>query len=142
MGLSFYRPTSLFARISLILVSTFFFPIAFCVANIQKTVGVWRRYSDFKELSRKVMNGHGEGCATALQSMHPMAVTEEAEIELMPNAITSWRLLKKRQRWFRCLDAGYLSLKVFLLERFLHDILFESNSPDILRNFVGAERNT
>ena len=110
--------------------------------QIQKTVGVWRRYSDFKELSRKVMNGHGEGCATALQSMHPMAVTEEAETELMPNAITSWRLLMKRQRWFRCLDAGYLSLKVFLLERFLHDILFESNSPDILRNFVGAERNT
>ena len=88
-----------------------------------QTVGVWRRYSDFKELSERVMNGHGEGCATALQSMHPMSVTEEAETELMPNAITSWRLLKKRQRWFRCLDAGYLSLKVFLLERFLHDIL-------------------
>ena len=119
-----------------------FFPSNFLLLQIQKTVGVWRRYSDFKELSRKVMNGHGEGCATALQSMHPMAVTEEAETELMPNAITSWRLLKKRQRWFRCLDAGYLSLKVFLLERFLHDILFESNSPDILRNFVGAERNT
>jgi len=69
-----------------------------------------------------------------------MSVTEEAESELMPNAITSWRLLKKRQRWFRCLDAGYLSLKVFLLERFLHDILFESSSPDMLRDFVGVER--
>ena len=105
-----------------------------------QTVGVWRRYSDFKELSERVMNGHGEGCATALQSMHPMSVTEEAESELMPNAITSWRLLKKRQRWFRCLDAGYLSLKVFLLERFLHDIVFESSSPDMLRDFVGVER--
>ena len=48
------------------------------------------------------------------------------------------KLLKKRQRWFRCLDAGYLSLKVFLLERFLHDILFESSNPQILRDFVGV----
>jgi hypothetical protein len=51
------------------------------------------------------------------------------------------RLLKKRQRWYRCLDAGYLSLKVFLLERFLHDILFESSNPDILRDFVGVWSN-
>ena len=48
------------------------------------------------------------------------------------------KLLKKRQRWYRCLDAGYLSLKVFLLERFLHDILFESSNPQILRDFVGV----
>merc|ERR1719491_2747773 len=60
------------------------------------------------------------------------------DIEYLPNAITSWRLLKKRQRWYRCLDAGYLSLKVFLLERFLHDILFESSNPQILRDFVGV----
>lgn len=71
--------------------------------------------------------------------MSPLAVTEEHDVEHLPNAITSWRLLKKRQRWYRCLDAGYLSLKVFLLERFLHDILFESSSPSLLREFVGAE---
>mmetsp|Transcript_22738 Transcript_22738/g.25047 ORF Transcript_22738/g.25047 Transcript_22738/m.25047 type:complete len:85 (-) Transcript_22738:192-446(-) len=64
-------------------------------------------------------------------------MTEDTESEHLPNAITSWRLLKKRQRWYRCLDAGYLSLKVFLLERFLHDILFESTSPNLLREFVG-----
>jgi hypothetical protein len=68
--------------------------------------------------------------------MSPLAVTEDGDVEHLPNAITSWRLLKKRQRWFRCLDAGYLSLKVFLLERFLHDILFESTSPNLLRDFV------
>ena len=55
------------------------------------------------------------------------------------NTLTIHRkLLKKRQRWYRCLDAGYLSLKVFLLERFLHDILFESSNPQILRDFVGT----
>lgn len=60
----------------------------------------------------------------------------EPEVEQLPNAITSWRLMKKRKRWYRCLDAGYLSLKVFLLERFLHDVLFESSSPFLLRDFV------
>ena len=57
--------------------------------------------------------------------------------DLRPFLIFNRRLLKKRQRWYRCLDAGYLSLKVFLLERFLHDILFESSNPQILRDFVG-----
>jgi hypothetical protein len=105
---------------------------------IRDTVGVWKRYSDFEELARKVTQAH-EGCAAVIANMSPLAVTEEPETEHLPNAITSWRLLKKRQRWYRCLDAGYLSLKVFLLERFLHDILFESSSPELLRDFVGAE---
>ena len=68
--------------------------------------------------------------------------TEESETEHLPNAITSWRLLKKRKRWYRCLDAGYLSLKVFLLERFLHDILFESSSPQLLRDFCLGTKST
>jgi hypothetical protein len=106
--------------------------------SIRDTVGVWKRYSDFADLSRKVTHQH-ESCASVLQNMSPLAVTEEPETEHLPNAITSWRLLKKRQRWYRCLDAGYLSLKVFLLERFLHDILFESSSPRLLRGFVGSE---
>jgi hypothetical protein len=57
---------------------------------------------------------------------------------MLPNAVTSWKLLLKRKRWYRCLDAGYLSLKAFLLERFLHDVLFESSTPDILHDFVLA----
>mmetsp|Transcript_29282 Transcript_29282/g.44683 ORF Transcript_29282/g.44683 Transcript_29282/m.44683 type:complete len:362 (-) Transcript_29282:1392-2477(-) len=104
--------------------------------SIQDTIGVWKRYSDFKELSRKVTQQH-ESCVGVLANVSPLAMTEEADSEHLPNAITSWRLLKKRQRWYRCLDAGYLSLKVFLLERFLHDILFESSSPNLLREFVG-----
>ena len=107
--------------------------------SIRDTIGVWKRYSDFKELSEKVTNSH-ESCVSHLANLSPLAITEEHEVEHLPNAITSWRLLKKRQRWYRCLDAGYLSLKVFLLERFLHDILFESSSPALLREFVGAEK--
>jgi len=117
------------------------FLVIYREGSIRDTIGVWKRYSDFQELSRKVTQAH-EGCTAVIANMSPLSVTEEHEVEHLPNAITSWRLLKKRQRWYRCLDAGYLSLKVFLLERFLHDILFESSSPDLLRDFVGvAEPN-
>ncbi|KAL7560837.1 hypothetical protein ACA910_013272 [Epithemia clementina (nom. ined.)] len=111
------------------------FLVIYREGSIRDTVGVWKRYRDFEELSHKVTQAH-EGCAAVIANMSPLAVTEEPEIEHLPNAITSWRLLKKRKRWYRCLDAGYLSLKVFLLERFLHDILFESSSPKLLRDFV------
>jgi hypothetical protein len=114
------------------------FLVIYREGSIRDTIGVWKRYSDFKELSQKVTHSH-ESCVSLLANMSPLAVTEEHDVEHLPNAITSWRLLKKRQRWYRCLDAGYLSLKVFLLERFLHDILFESSSPALLREFVGAE---
>jgi hypothetical protein len=114
------------------------FLVIYREGSIRDTVGVWKRYSDFEELARKVTQSH-EGCKFVIANISPLAVTEEPETEHLPNAITSWRLLKKRQRWYRCLDAGYLSLKVFLLERFLHDILFESSSPKLLREFVGAE---
>ncbi|KAL7553395.1 hypothetical protein ACHAWF_016676 [Thalassiosira exigua] len=112
--------------------------VIFCDGNFRNTVGVWKRYSDFSELSRKVTQGHSESCAAVVGGLNPLSATEDHDAEVLPNAITSWRLLKKRQRWYRCLDAGYLSLKVFLLERFLHDILFESSNPQILRDFVGV----
>uniref|UniRef100_A0A7S2VGT4 PX domain-containing protein n=1 Tax=Entomoneis paludosa TaxID=265537 RepID=A0A7S2VGT4_9STRA len=111
------------------------FLVIYREGSIRDTVGVWKRYRDFEELSNKVTQAH-DGCAAVIASVSPLAMTEEPETEHLPNAITSWRLLKKRKRWYRCLDAGYLSLKVFLLERFLHDILFESSSPKLLRDFV------
>ena len=113
------------------------FLVIYREGSIRDTIGVWKRYRDFEELAKTITHAH-EGCAGVIDNVSPWHVTEETETEHLPNAITSWRLLKKRQRWYRCLDAGYLSLKVFLLERFLHDILFESTSPKLLREFVGA----
>jgi len=113
------------------------FLVIYREGSIRDTIGVWKRYSDFQDLSKKVTKIH-EGCASVIANMSPLAVTEEHDVEHLPNAITSWHLLQKRKRWYRCLDPGYLSLKVFLLERFLHDILFESSSPDLLRDFVGV----
>jgi len=112
------------------------FHVIYREGSIRDTTGVWKRYSDFQELSKKVTKVH-EGCASVIANMSPLAITEEHDVEHLPNAITSWHLLKKRKRWYRCLDSGYLSLKAFLLERFLHDILFESSTPDLLRDFVG-----
>jgi hypothetical protein len=114
------------------------FLVIYRQGSIRDTIGVWKRYRDFEELAHKVTQAH-EGCAAALANISPLHVAaDDNETEHLPNAITSWRLLKKRKRWYRCLDAGYLSLKVFLLERFLHDILFESSSPHLLRDFVGV----
>lgn len=104
------------------------FLVVSCIGDFRNTVGVWKRFSDFEELSRKVATEHDGYCLSG----------EDHDNEVLPNAVTSWRLLKKRQRWFRCLDAGYLSLKVFLLERFLHDILFESSSPKIISDFISS----
>lgn len=115
------------------------FLVIFCEGTFRNTVGVWKRYSAFDKLSNWVTRGH-ESCTSALAGMNPLAITDDPhDHEMLPNAVTSWKLMKKRKRWFRCLDAGYLSLKAFLLERFLHDILFESTTPDILREFVGLD---
>lgn len=118
------------------------FLVVYRDGSLRETVGVWKRFSDFEQLSNKVTHGHQscntQNCASALQAMHPLHISDDVDVEPLPNAITSWKLLRKRQRWFRCLDAGYLSLKVFLLERFLHDILFESTTPKLLREFVGV----
>jgi len=112
------------------------FLVIFCAGTFRDTIGVWKRYSDFNKLSHQVTHGT-ESCTSVLAGMGPLSVTEDPP-EIMPNAMTSWSLVKKRKRWYRCLDAGYLSIKVFLLERFLHDILYESTSLDILRDFVGV----
>ena len=64
--------------------------------------------------------------------------SDNSSIGYLPNALCSWKLLNQRKRWCRCLDADYLVLKVFLLERFLHDILFESLDPNLLLKWFHA----
>lgn len=122
------------------------FLVIYREGSIRDTIGIWKRYRDFEELAQKVTQAN-EGCTAVIASIAPLQTVaaaktsfrggaDDAETDQLPNAVTSWCLLKKRKRWYRCLDAGYLSLKVFLLERFLHDILFESSSPQLLRDFV------
>lgn len=115
------------------------FLVIYREGGVRDTIGIWKRYSDFEELAAKVTQSSEGNCVAVIANISPLHISEEPETEHLPNAITSWRLLKKRKRWYRCLDASYLSLKVFLLERFLHDILFESSSPTLLAEFCRVD---
>ena len=64
--------------------------VIFCDGNFRNTVGVWKRYSDFSELSRKVTHGHTESCAAVVTGLNPLSVTDDHDVEILPNAITSW----------------------------------------------------
>lgn len=55
------------------------------------------------------------------------------------NSLLSWQCVLQRKKWFRCLECDYLSLKCFLLERFIHDVLFESPSPKLISEFLGLD---
>ena len=84
------------------------------------TFGLWRRYSDFQRLAAKIDHDFDKGD--------------------YQNTLWSWRCLRRRQRWFRCLDADYLTIKCFLLERFLHDAVFESGSSALFADFLEIRR--
>ena len=64
--------------------------VIFCDGNFRNTIGVWKRYSDFSELSRKVTHGHSESCAAVVTGLNPLSVTDDNDAEILPNAITSW----------------------------------------------------
>lgn len=87
------------------------------------TFGIWRRHSDFQSLASRV---HEENSRAGGEDSYK-------------NTILSWQCVLHRKRWFRCLDKDYLSLKCFLLERFMHDLLFESHTPDMINEFLGLD---
>jgi hypothetical protein len=58
------------------------------------TLGVWRRFREFKTLATKLASSEKR------RQFH--------------NALCSWHCLRARQRLFRCLDKDYLILKVLL----------------------------
>jgi len=92
------------------------------------TFGVWRRFSDFEELSEQIMGSgsDSEGGGGGSEWGH------------FPNAAFSWQCIRMRKRWYRCLDQDYLAVKCFLLERFIHDVISEAPDPAILCAFIGA----
>jgi len=117
------------------------------------TFGVWRRYSDFEKFaaligcdkvptnpsasnaalhSKPTRDGGGGGWDDG-----PSSGGDNSTLDF-PNARFSWQCIKMRKRWFRCLDEEYLTVKCFLLERFLHDVLNETNDPGLVFSFIGA----
>lgn len=61
---------------------------------------------------------------------------DEPAARVYENSLISWSCVVDRQQWYRCLEKDYLHLKCFLLERFMHDVLFESSSSLLLRRFL------
>lgn len=55
------------------------------------------------------------------------------------NSVLSWQCMLNKKNWFRCIEKDYIALKCFLLERFMHDVLFESTSPDLLFDFLNMK---
>ena len=44
--------------------------------------------------------------------------------------------MRRRQHCFRNLDVDYLTIKAFLLERFLHDALYEAPTAEVFNEFL------
>lgn len=86
------------------------------IHNAHMTFGIWRRHSHFQQLAAQIDS----------------SLTRDG----FKNSILSWKCFLNRKRWYRCLDRDYLALKCFLLERFLHDVLFESQSAALISEFL------
>ena len=85
------------------------------------TFGIWKRYSEFLQLARRVSE-----------------VNVKAG-EMYKNTLLSWQCVLQRKRWIKSLDKEYLSVKCFLISRFVHDLLFESPNPILISRFLGLE---
>mmetsp|Transcript_6581 Transcript_6581/g.8904 ORF Transcript_6581/g.8904 Transcript_6581/m.8904 type:complete len:321 (+) Transcript_6581:47-1009(+) len=83
----------------------------------EHTFGVWRRYTEFKKLAEKLASPPNK--------------------DQYRNSLCSWKCLRNKRRWYRCLDKEYLALKCFMLQRFLQDLIFESLHPSDIRDFLG-----
>lgn len=91
--------------------------------NSPVTFGIWKRFSQFSRLANLVSDSNLYSSNTSL----------------FKNSILSWQCVLQRKRWYKSLDKDYLSLKCFLLERFMHDVLFECDASDMLVSFLGLD---
>lgn len=89
--------------------------------------GRWKQHSDFQALANRIQK---------LDCHHNIAPDSNSSFH---NSLLSWQCLLHRKPWYRCLDKEYLALKCFLLERFCHDVLFESQTPELLSDFIGIK---
>jgi len=105
------------------------------------TFGVWRRFTHFRTLAESIGLEGGrhaassKGCGGKGSSGKLSAEALEEQFRMTH---FSWAVLQRRRRLFRCLEPDYLAIKCFLLERFLHDLVFESSSPTTIQDFLGV----
>jgi hypothetical protein len=82
--------------------------------------GIWKRHSEFKALALKLEDMYDDKSSNCQFN----------------NTKLSWQCLIHHKKWFKCLDKDYLALKCFLLERFMHDVLFECQTPELITDFL------
>lgn len=87
-------------------------------------VGRWRSFSDFKRLAR------------TLWTIDARLSRLAGGMSRFVNAQHSWACVRRRQHCFRNLDVEYLTIKAFLLERFLHDALYEAPTAEVFNEFL------
>jgi hypothetical protein len=87
------------------------------------TFGIWKRYSSFCDLAKNI----------ALLDEHRGMLQQYS----FKNTLLSWQCVVDGKKWFKCLDKEYLSLKCFLIERFMQDLLFETPNSNIISDFLG-----
>ncbi len=125
--------------------------------------GIWRRHSQFQLLAKRIRDiqrvsltiekekkkakellsqsqSTGKHSKKAARRIRKDAeedpFEEDPAARVYENSLISWSCVVDRQQWYRCLEKDYLHLKCFLLERFMHDVLFESSSSLLLRRFL------
>ncbi|TMW56953.1 hypothetical protein Poli38472_002878 [Pythium oligandrum] len=72
----------------------------------------WRRYSEFGELSKKL------------------------DLDRYKRSHEAWRNIDTR--WFNRLEPSYLHQKCITLENFMRELMYESNEPSVLIDFLGG----
>ena len=135
------------------LYAEFFIEISVCAQGASSAVlfGSWRRHSQFLALARRLQNIQRVSQAIEFETKKEKETKNKkrskksdrmerydaddmlGDDRVFENSLISWKCVLSRQQWFRCLDREYLLVKCFLLERFMHDTLFESSSSLLLR---------
>ena len=139
------------------LYAEFLVEISVCAQGATSAVlfGNWRRHSQFQALARRVQDIQRVSQDIEFETKkskerkmlkrskrsyrtdrYEADDASEEEGLVYENSLISWKCVVGRQQWYRCLDRTYLHLKCFLLERFMHDVLFESSSSLLLRRFL------
>jgi hypothetical protein len=72
----------------------------------------WRRYSEFGELAKKLPSDRYQ------------------------RTLDAWKSIDTR--WFNRLEPSYLHQKCITLENFMRELMYESNEPSILIDFLGG----
>ena len=114
----------------------------FCVFVIYAVPSRARRTT--REFSRVHSTIFVIGCAppNTRRAMRPASYVDErlsriaGGVSLFVNAQRSWACVRRRQHCFRNLDVDYLTIKAFLLERFLHDALYEAPTAEVFNEFL------